>query len=69
MPFFQEYAQVSDLLWKEYFENVTTPEQINQQNIAFISDMALRAGVLQSIMFQADANNNGPIKKNTFVYG
>lgn len=63
--FFQEYAQASNLLWKAYYQNATTPEQIKRQNVAFNSDISLRVSILRSAMLQANAN--GP-KNNTFLY-
>lgn len=57
-------------LKKEYFENVTTVDKIMRQNVAYLSDVILLDKVLQTVVHQASANNNGTNKsqhKNTFL--
>lgn len=69
---FQEYEQAMKLLREVYFPNTLTSREIRDRNTAYISDMGLVTGIIEAVMYQANANNNnftansGP--KNTFLF-
>lgn len=57
-------------LRKAYYGNATTPDDIMRGNIAYTSDLNTRYKILQAVVYQAAANNNGTDKsqhRNTFL--
>lgn len=53
------------LLREAYFSNTNSSREIPRQNIALVSDMGLVAGILEAVMYQANANSGS---KNTFLF-
>lgn len=72
-PTFQEYNQALNVLKESYFSNTTTTtkiEDIWRINIDFKSDHVMRDNILNTVMYQANANNNSTDEKrrrNTFL--
>lgn len=57
-------------LRKAYYRNATTIDDIMRGNVAYTSDLNTRDKILQAVVYQASANNNGTNKsqhKNTFL--
>lgn len=68
----QEYKQADDLLEKVYFPDTMNVHAIQNENIAFMSDLYIRYSTLKAVILQSKANNNNQIdkngNKNTFLF-
>lgn len=57
-------------LRKAYYGNATTADEIMRGNIDYTSDINTRDKIMQAVVYQASANNNGTDKsrhRNTFM--
>lgn len=64
--------KVVDLLRKVYFTDTTNIQAIQNENVAFHSDLHIRFNTLKAVILQTEANNNIRINrdggKNTFLF-